>query len=131
MLRLYRGMFAPSSSTRSGAKRGEQAFTVRIFDLAQSTVAELVRERRYEDAVDVLTPVTNVDPGAYELRSALIACLAALGSTDAARAHYKTLAALHHRDVGVRLAPYDEHRARVRHVVEPDSYALVPIGHDP
>jgi Flp pilus assembly protein TadD len=68
----------------------------------------LMRAKRYDEAVAVATPVTNIDPSAHELRSSLIACLAALGSTDAAQAHYRTLAALYHRDFGTPLGPYEE-----------------------
>jgi hypothetical protein len=56
----------------------------------------------------VLVPVISNDPLAFDLRSTLISCLAALGSVDAAQAHYKTLAALHERELGVPAHSFEE-----------------------
>ena len=108
MLRLYRGVFAPEFEYEEWSESWRTSLHGAYLHLAQSTVAEIIREHRYQEAVDILTGVTTVDPTAYELRSSLIACLAALGSTDAAQAHYKTLAASHNRDIGLPVAPYDD-----------------------
>ncbi len=108
MLRLYRGAFAPEFEYEEWAEAWRTSLHGAYLHLAQSTVGELMRAKRYDEAVAVATPVTNIDPSAHELRSSLIACLAALGSTDAAQAHYRTLAALYHRDFGTPLGPYEE-----------------------
>lgn len=71
-------------------------------------MAALVRAGSIAQAVDVLTPVTATDPLAFDLRATLIACLAALGSLDAAQAHYRSLAVLHARDLGVAARSFEE-----------------------
>lgn len=108
MLRLYRGYFAPEFEYEEWSEAWRATLHGAYLHLAQSTAADLVRDGQYQMAVDVLTLVTTIDPAAFELRATLVACLAALGSSDAAQAHYKALAAQHGRDLGVAIAPFDE-----------------------
>ena len=108
MLRLYRGQFAPEFEYEEWSEAWRTSLHGAYLHLAQSTVTELNRERRYEDAVDVLVQVTNVDSVAYELRCTLVACLAALGSSDAAQAHYKTLVGIYERDLGLPAPSFEE-----------------------
>jgi DNA-binding SARP family transcriptional activator len=108
MLRLYRGSFAPEFEYEDWSEAWRTALHGAYLHLAQCTMAGLVREKQYELAVETLTVVTTVDPTAFELRCALIACLAKLGSADAAQAHYRALTAQHHRDIGAPMATYDE-----------------------
>jgi DNA-binding SARP family transcriptional activator len=108
MLKLYRGWFAPEFEYEEWSEAWRTSLHGAYLHLAQCTVAELIRERHYELAVETLAVVTTVDPTAFELRGTLIACLAKLGSTDAAQAHYRTLSAQHTRDIGAPIASYDE-----------------------
>ena len=101
MLRLYRGRFAPEFEYEEWAEAWRTQLHGTYLHLAHSTTQALIRDRLYSDAVNVLLPVMQVDPLALELRGALVACLAALGSTDAALAHYKSLAAAHVAEFGV------------------------------
>ena len=107
MLRLYRGRFAPEFEYEEWAEDWRTQLHGSYLHLAHSTVSALIREKRLAEAVDLLTPVTVIDPVAFELRATLVGCLANLGATDAAHEHYKSLAALHIR-VGVPARPYEE-----------------------
>ncbi len=67
-----------------------------------------MREQRYADVVEVLTPIAALDPTAFELRATLVSCLAAIGAKDAAQAHYRSMAAAHERDYGIPARSYEE-----------------------
>jgi DNA-binding SARP family transcriptional activator len=108
MLRLYRGRFAPEFEYEEWAEEWRAQLHGAYLHLAHTTVTAQIQMGLLEQAVDVLVPVTAIDPLAFELRASLIHCLAALGSVDAAQAHYKSMAALHLKDLGVRTRPYDD-----------------------
>ena len=108
MLRLYRGRFAPEFEYEEWADDWRTQLHGEYLHLAHTTVAVLVRSGQLAQAVDVLILVTATDPLAFDLRATLISCLAALGSTDAAQSHYKSLATLHVRDLGVPARSYEE-----------------------
>jgi DNA-binding SARP family transcriptional activator len=106
MLRLYRGGFAPEFEYEEWANDWRSHLHGTYLHLARCTVDDLINQRRYSEVVDVLVPVVAIDPSAFDLRASLVACLAALGSHDAAITHYKNLAALHSRDLGVPAPAY-------------------------
>jgi DNA-binding SARP family transcriptional activator len=108
MLSLYSGSFAPEFEYEEWASDWRMHLHTTYLRLAHATADALVAEGRLGEVVDALTPVTNLDPTAYDLRRLLVACLAAVGATDAAQAHYRSLAAAHERDLGLPLRPYEE-----------------------
>jgi ATP/maltotriose-dependent transcriptional regulator MalT/DNA-binding SARP family transcriptional activator len=108
MLRLYKGEFAPEFEYEAWAEDWRTHLHGVFLHLAHSTSTALTHQRRFSDAVDVLTPVAGLDPMAFELRMTLVACLATIGSTDAAQAHYRSLAAAHERDLGIPARPYED-----------------------
>jgi DNA-binding SARP family transcriptional activator len=108
MLRLYRGVFAPEFEYEEWAGEWRTHVHGVFLHLAQSTCTALMRERRFHDAIEILTPAVALDPVAHELRMALVACLAAVGSVDAALAQYRSAAAAYERDFGVAARPYEE-----------------------
>ncbi len=108
MLKLYQGKFAAEFEYEEWAESWRTQLHGAYLHLAQTTAQVLVREGLYTDAVDVLLPVVQVDPLALELRGTLVACLAALGSADAALAHYKSLAAAHVGELGVPAPAFRE-----------------------
>ena len=113
MLRLYRGRFAPEFEYEEWAEAWRTLLHGAYLHLAHSTTSALVREGRYSETIEILLPVMLVDPLALDLRGTLIACFAAMGSNDAALAHYRSLAQLHMRDLGVPAPTYDEIVARL------------------
>jgi DNA-binding SARP family transcriptional activator len=106
LLALYRGRFAPEFEYDEWAEEWRTHLHATYLHLAHATSRALIEDHRFGEAVEVLTPVSNIDSTAYELRSALIACLAATGATDAAQAHYRSMAASHERDLGLPARPY-------------------------
>jgi DNA-binding SARP family transcriptional activator len=107
MLSLYRGRFAPEFEYEEWADAWRTQTHGAYLHLAHSTARALIAEQRLRDAVDVLTPLMQVDPLAFDLRSILVACLAELGATDAAMTHYRSLAAAHMREVGAPAPSYE------------------------
>jgi DNA-binding SARP family transcriptional activator len=108
LLRLYRGGFAPEFEYEEWSQEWRAQLHGSYLHLAHLAAAEMVSAGHYSNAVDLLAPVVLVDPLAYELRSTLIACLAKVGAVDAAQSHYKSLAMLHSRDMGVPAPSWDE-----------------------
>ena len=107
LLRLYRGKFAPEFEYEEWAEAWRTQLHGAYLHLAHSTTTALARDGRHADAVDVLLPVMQVDPLAFDLRGSLVACLAALGSTDAALTHYRNLAAAYEIELGVPAPAFD------------------------
>jgi DNA-binding SARP family transcriptional activator len=108
MLELYAGRFAPEFEYEDWADDWRTSLHATYLRLAHATADGLIAEHRYGEVVDVLGPVANLDPTAYDLRTLLVACLAAVGATDAAQAHYRSLAAAYERDLGLSIRPYSE-----------------------
>ena len=108
LLRLYQGRFAPEFEYEEWAQEWRDQLHGAFLHLAHATAQALMRERRHEDAVEVLTKAASIDMLAYDLRAMLVESLAAVGSVDAARAHYKSMAALHLQDLGMPARPYEE-----------------------
>jgi DNA-binding SARP family transcriptional activator len=108
MLSLYTGGFAPEFEYEEWAEDWRISLHTTYLRLAHATADGLVAERRYGEVVDVLGPVTNLDPTAFDLRCLLVACLSAVGATDAAQAHYRSLAAAHERELGIPIRSYQE-----------------------
>ena len=54
-----------------------------------------------------------LDPKAFDLSATLVACLAATGATDAAQAHYRSLASAHERELGLPAHSYEQMLTRV------------------
>jgi DNA-binding SARP family transcriptional activator len=108
LLSLYRGRFAPEFEYEEWAESWRTALHGTYLHLAHRTATELGRSGRLWEATEVLTPVVSIDPLAFDLRATLIGYLAAVGSVDAAMAHYKNYADLHVRDLGVPALSYDQ-----------------------
>jgi ATP/maltotriose-dependent transcriptional regulator MalT/DNA-binding SARP family transcriptional activator len=108
LLRLYVGRFAPEFEYEEWADEWRTQLHGTYLHLAHSTGEALMQGRRYREAAEVLSRVATIDPLAFELRAMLVAALAAVGSSDAAMTHYKNLADLHARDLGVPIRPYDD-----------------------
>jgi DNA-binding SARP family transcriptional activator len=108
MLKLYRGRFAPEFEYEEWAESWRTQLHGAYLHLAHSVASAFARDGRYSEAVEILLPVMLVDPLAFDLRGMLVACLAAQGSADAAVAHYRSLATLYSRDLGVPAPSYDD-----------------------
>ena len=101
LLALYRGQFAPEFEYEEWAHEWRTHLHATYLHLAHVTSKALLDEHRFGEVVEVLAPVSALDPSAFDLRALLIACLAATGATDAAQAHYRSYVALHERDLGM------------------------------
>ncbi len=108
LLALYRGTFAPEFEYEEWADEWRTHLHATYLRLAHETSRQLVEQHRFGEAVEVLSPVSALDPNAFDLRATLVACLAATGATDAAQAHYRSMAASHERDLGLPVRPYAE-----------------------
>ncbi len=108
MLRLYKGSFAPEFEYEEWTEDWRTHLHGSFLRLAHATSKALIQEGRYSDGVEVLATVVALDPTAFDLRSTLVACLAATGAMDAAHAHYRSMAAAHERDLGLPARPYEE-----------------------
>ena len=108
LLALYRGQFAPEFEYDEWATEWRTHLHTSYLHLAHATTSSLVEDRRYGEAVEVLAPVVGLDPTAFELRGALVGCLAAAGARDASVAQYRSMAVAHERDLGLPARPYQE-----------------------
>jgi DNA-binding SARP family transcriptional activator len=108
MLRLYRGPFAPEFEYEEWASEWRTHLHTAYLRLAHATATALLAQKRFGEVVEVLTPVTAIDPTAFDIRSTLVGCLAAAGANDAALAHYRSLCAAHERDLGLPVRPFLE-----------------------
>jgi len=108
MLALYRGHFAPEFEYEDWAEEWRSHLHTSFLHLAQATSSALVRDGRYGEVVEILTPVVGLDPTAFDLRGTLVGCLAAAGAKDASLAQYRSLALAHERDLGLPVRPFDE-----------------------
>jgi two-component SAPR family response regulator len=108
LLSLYRGRFAPEFEYEEWSEEWRTHLHTTYLHLAHATSSTLVEGHRFGEAVEILSRVANLDPTAYELRAVLVACLAATGATDAAQAHYRSLASAHERDLGLPARSYKE-----------------------
>ena len=108
LLALYKGRFAPEFEYEEWAEEWRTHLHASFLHLAHATSNALLVEHRFGEAVEVLTPVASLDPTAYDLRATLVACLAATGATDAAHAHYRSMAVSQERDIGVPARSFDE-----------------------
>jgi DNA-binding SARP family transcriptional activator len=108
LLSLYSGHFAPEFEYEEWAADWRANLHTTFLRLAHATSDGLLSDGRYGEVVDVLVPVIAIDPTAYELRGLLVACLSAVGATDAAQAQYRSLAAAYEGDLGLPMRPYDE-----------------------
>jgi DNA-binding SARP family transcriptional activator len=108
LLALYRGHFAPEFEYEEWASEYRTHLHATYLRLAWMVSNAFVSERRFGEAVEVLTPVATVDPAAFELRAVLIGCLANAGARDAAIAHYRSLALAQERELGVTPPPFED-----------------------
>ena len=108
LLRLYRGHFAPEFEYEEWAVEWRSHLHTTYLHLAHATSRALVDEHRFGEAVEVLSPVVALDPTAFDMSATFVACLAATGATDAAHAHYRSLAASHERELGLPARSYKE-----------------------
>lgn len=108
LLGLYKGRFAPEFEYEEWAEEWRTHLHATYLHLAHATSRALLDEHRFGEAVEVLNPVAALDPNAFDLRATLVACLAATGATDASQAHYRSMAALHDRDLGLPARSYEE-----------------------
>jgi DNA-binding SARP family transcriptional activator len=108
LLRLYKGGFAPEFEYEEWAQEWRAQLHGSYLHLAHLTVRSFVGSGLYSKAVEILTPVVLLDPLAFELRSTLVACLAGVGAVDAAQSHYRSMASLYSRDMGVPAPSYEE-----------------------
>jgi DNA-binding SARP family transcriptional activator len=108
MLRLYKGSFAPEFEYEEWTEDWRTHLHASYLRLAHATSRALIDEARYGEVVEVLSPVAALDPMAFELRATLIACLEFTGATDAAHAHYRSLAASHERELGLPAKSFEE-----------------------
>jgi DNA-binding SARP family transcriptional activator len=108
LLGLYRGQFAPEFEYEEWATEWRSHLHTTYLRLAHATSKALIDEYRFGEAVEVLSPVVALDPKAFDLSSTLVACLAAAGATDAAHAHYRSMAASHERELGIPARSYQQ-----------------------
>jgi DNA-binding SARP family transcriptional activator len=108
MLRLYRGGFAPEFEYEDWAEGWRTHLHGLYLHLAHATAEALIRQGAYAEVVEVLTPVASLDPTAFELRATLVTSLARVGAVDAALAHYRSMAALQQRDLGVAAPDFED-----------------------
>ncbi|MEX1343050.1 MAG: BTAD domain-containing putative transcriptional regulator [Candidatus Limnocylindrales bacterium] len=108
MLALYRGPFAPEFEYEEWAAEWRTHLHTTYLRLAHCTASEFLRQRRFGEAVEILTPVATIDPSAFDIRATLVGSLAASGASDAAMAHYRSLAAAHERELGLPVRAYEE-----------------------
>jgi ATP/maltotriose-dependent transcriptional regulator MalT/DNA-binding SARP family transcriptional activator len=108
LLALYHGRFAPEFEYEDWAEEWRTHLHTTYLRLAHSTASALLKDGRYADVVEMLAPVAALDPTAFDLRSTLVGCLAIIGATDAAQAHYRSMALAHERDLGLPARPYAE-----------------------
>jgi DNA-binding SARP family transcriptional activator len=108
MLALYRGSFAPEFEYEDWAVEWRTHLHTAFLRLAHATARDLLSQRRYGEVVEVLTPVTAIDPQAFDIRSTLVGCLAVSGASDAAMAHYRSLAAAHEKELEVPARSFQE-----------------------
>jgi hypothetical protein len=67
-----------------------------------------MQEMRYAEAVEILSAASSVDALAYDLRCMLVRALTMVGSIDASRTHYESMAALYRRDLGALAPTYEQ-----------------------
>ena len=108
MLALYRGHFAPEFEYEDWASEWRTHVHTSYLHLAHATSTDLIGEGRYGEVVEVLTPVVALDPSAFELRGALVGCLAKAGARDASLAQYRSMAVAHERELGLPARSYAE-----------------------
>jgi DNA-binding SARP family transcriptional activator len=108
MLRLYKGEFAPEFEYEEWTEEWRTHLHGSFLRLAHATSQALIREGRFSDVVELLAPLVTLDPTAFDLRAALIACLAAVGATDAAHAQYRSMAAAYERDIGLPAPSFED-----------------------
>jgi DNA-binding SARP family transcriptional activator len=108
MLRLYKGGFAPEFEYEEWTEEWRTHLHGSFLRLAHATAQALIREGRFSDVVELLSPVVTVDPTAFDLRMTLVACLAAIGAADAAHAQYRSMVTAYERDLGLPAPRYED-----------------------
>jgi ATP/maltotriose-dependent transcriptional regulator MalT/DNA-binding SARP family transcriptional activator len=107
MLALYKGHFAPEFEYEEWAEEWRTHLHSTFLRLAHATADGLVRQKRFATASDVLGPVVALDPVAFDLGATYVTCLVRAGATDAAVAHYRSLASAYEREQGVPFRTFE------------------------
>ncbi len=128
MLALYSGQFAPEFEYEEWAAEWRTHLHTTYLHLAHATSSALLRERRFGEVVEVLTPVVGQWTQRRSNPRHVGCCLAAAGARDASLAQYRSLAVAHERDLGLPARPSEELVQAVSAMPLTRPYVLVLIG---
>jgi ATP/maltotriose-dependent transcriptional regulator MalT/DNA-binding SARP family transcriptional activator len=117
LVRLYDGPFAPEFEYEEWAVDWRNHVHSTYLRIAHATARHSIRERRFDQAIEVLSRATEVDQEAFDLHGLLVYALHEAGARDAASERYRHWALRTEREIGASPPALSELLEEVRREV--------------